>query len=396
MKIYFVNRFFFPDISATSQILTDAALYLSGKGSDVHVVTSRLRYEGGERLPGEEVVDGVQVHRLWSTGFGRAGLLGRAFDYLSFYFSVFIFLVRNLKDGDLAVAKTDPPLVSIPVGWAARLTGARSANWLQDLFPEVAEELGMRIPGFVTRVLRSFRDSSLRRAELNIVIGELMQERVVKLGVNPGSIRVIPNWSDLDMGASETPDCLRTEWQLDHKFVIGYSGNLGLAHETETLLGAMNQLRERADICFLFIGGGALMQQLRHEVERSDFPNVVFKPYQPRERLPESLRVPDVHVTILKPALEGLIVPSKIYGVLAAGKPTIFVGDPVGEVGRMVSTHELGVNVRQGDVKAFVDAVERLQNDAFRTKAGMNAKTYYANEHAGRRSLGQFSQLVVP
>ena len=145
MKIIFVNRFYAPDHSATSQMLTDLATALAAGGADLQVVTSRLRYDDPSgSLPRHEVVDGVRVHRIWTSTFGRGSLAGRALDYVSFYLAASIKLIQLLRRDDVVVAMTDPPLISVPVGWVARLRGARAVNWLQDIFPEVAAELGMR------------------------------------------------------------------------------------------------------------------------------------------------------------------------------------------------------------------------------------------------------------
>ena len=121
MKTVFVNRFFYPDISATSQMLTDAAFFMADRGHPIHIVTSRLTYEGDDRLPASEIAHGVTVHRIWTTQFGRGNLIGRAFDYLSFHLSVFFVLLKLLQKGDTVIAKTDPPMVSVSVGWAAGL-----------------------------------------------------------------------------------------------------------------------------------------------------------------------------------------------------------------------------------------------------------------------------------
>jgi len=145
-KLIFVNRFFFPDHSATSQMVSDLAFALAAAGFDVQVVTSRLRYDDpAAELPGREAIAGVQVHRVRTTRFGRHLLPGRALDYLTFYLSAAWRLFRLLRRGDVVVAKTDPPLISVPVGWVAGLRGARLVNWLQDLFPEVAAALGIRL-----------------------------------------------------------------------------------------------------------------------------------------------------------------------------------------------------------------------------------------------------------
>ena len=340
MKIIFVNRFYAPDHSATSQMLTDLAAALAADGIPVHVVTSRLRYDdAAASLAPREAIDGVDVHRVWTSGFGRGNLVGRAFDYLSFYVTAAAKLAALARSGDVIVAKTDPPLVSVVAGWVARMRGARLVNWLQDIFPEVAANLGVGpTRGAVGRLLRWLRDGSLRHAAANVVLGRRMRERVTALGVDPRKIAVIPNWAD---GARLRPmprdgNPLRAEWGLGDRFVVGYSGNLGRVHDFRTVLDAADALRAQPDIVFQFIGGGAQMEALRQTVAERRLPNVVFKPYQPREMLGQSLGAADVHLVTLRPELEGLVVPSKFSGVAAVGRPTIFIGDPEGEIGSIV------------------------------------------------------------
>ena len=239
MDLIFLNRFYAPDHSATSQMLTDLAVALAGQGQRVQVVTSRERYlDAGARLSARETLQGVEIHRVWTSRFGRSGLAGRAVDYLSFYLSAAWRLRRLARPGDLVVAMTDPPLLSVLVRWALVGRRVRRVNWLQDLFPEVAVALRVRLAGgAVGRVLQGWRDVSLRSAALNVVIGERMAERLRAVGVAPARIRVIHNWAD---GAAIRPldpatNPLRRAWGLEHAFVVGYSGNLGRAHEVATV-----------------------------------------------------------------------------------------------------------------------------------------------------------------
>lgn len=361
LKFIFVNRFYYPDISASSQMLTDAAEFVEAKNK-VHVVTSSLAYEGGSKHPARDIIRGVVVHRIWSTNFGRGNLLGRACDYVTFYLSVFVNLLVLVDGRDTVIVKTDPPMVSVPVGLAVKIKGAKLINWLQDLFPEVAVELGMKIPGFIVAMLTWLRNQSLLRADQNIAIGELMRDRILKQGVCPENITVVPNWAD---GTAVVPrtatNPLRKEWQLDGKFVVGYSGNLGQAHEIETLLGAIQQLSSDPSVVFLFIGGGALLDELKTRLGKEGVSSCLFQPYQPREQLPLSLTLPDVHLVILKPELEGLIVPSKIYGVMSAGKPMLYIGDKEGEVASLVIKHGIGGVVAEGDSGMLVSQILKMK-----------------------------------
>jgi colanic acid biosynthesis glycosyl transferase WcaI len=178
-RLIFVNRFFCPDHSATSQILSDLAYYLANASRDVHVVTSTQLYDDAKAaLPVSEIKNGVHVHRVPSTGFGRNALLGRSIDYVSFYRSMWQCLVALAKQGDIIVAKTDPPLTSIIAMAAARRNGARLVNWLQDIYPETAVELGVPfMRGPLAASLTALRNRSLRQAEATIVVGEAISWR---------------------------------------------------------------------------------------------------------------------------------------------------------------------------------------------------------------------------
>ena len=336
MKLIFVNRYFFPDHSATSQILSDLAFGLAGTDREIHVVTSRLVYDDANaQLRSKEEVRGVTVHRVWTSHFGRKHLAGRSLDYLSFYPAAFWVVLRLLRQKDLVVAMTDPPLLAMPVSLAAKLRQAVLINWLQDIFPEVASAVGWRsVRGPLGAVLRWIRDWTLRTAFANVVLGQRMAEVVRRRHIDDRQIVVIPNWAD---GKAIRPsrteaNLLRGQWGLTGKFIAGYSGNLGRGHEFETMLGAAELLRNESTIVFLIIGGGYGYDRMRVEVERLGLGNVFFKPYQIREQLGSSLTLPDVHLISLLPSLEGLIFPSKFYGAAAAGRPVAFIGPINGEI----------------------------------------------------------------
>jgi hypothetical protein len=259
--MFFVNRYFYPDESATAQLLADLAFGLAAAGAEVHVICCRQRYtDEAASLPGRETIRGVSVHRLWTTRFGRDRLLGRAVDYASFYLTCAGFLLLRLRRGDLVVAKTDPPLISVIAAFAARWRRAVLVNWLQDVFPEVASALGANpLPAPLDRLLRRLRNASLRQAAVNVVLGERMRDYVVAQGVAAGQIEVIENWADTAEMRVLSPahSALRAHQGLQDRFVVGYSGNLGRAHEYQTLLGAAMLLSHDPGIVSRRAGAGA-------------------------------------------------------------------------------------------------------------------------------------------
>ena len=378
MRLIFLNRFFFPDHSATSQMLSDLAFFLAGAGKEVCVVTSGQRYDDAAAgLPRHEDIDGVHVYRVRTTRFGRDNLLGRAADYASFYVAAGWRLWRIARAGDVIVAKTDPPLISVVASIIARWRGARLVNWVQDVFPEVAEALGVRaLAGPQAGLLRRLRNAGFRSAAANVVLGERMAEVVARAGAQASRIRVIPNWADseaiLPVAAADNP--LRREWGLEGKFVVCYSGNMGRVHEFDTILDAAQRLSAKAEtIVFLFIGGGAQRGWVEDEVRRRGFLNVQFRPYQDRAGLSYSLGVGDLHLLSQRPEVEGYVFPSKLYGILAAGRPLVFIGDRQGEISLLVEREGIGVAVEQGDAAGLANQVMWLAGDAVLSEA-MGAK----------------------
>ena len=376
MAIIFINRFFYPDHSATSQILTDLARGLAQQGYEVKILTSRSKYDDPTaRLPSREIVFDVEVIRIWTSSFGRSNLIGRAVDYLSFYLSLIGAFMRIVKRHDIVVAKTDPPMLSVVVAPLSALKRSIHINWMQDIFPEIISA-GVPPRWGIKRLalgcMMQVRNWSCRMAEANVVIGERMAERVATW--SRGSIKTItiPNWA---IGSEVRPvargaNPLSKAWGIEGSpFIVGYSGNLGRAHEFETFLSAMSIIDQRCSgggrhaPLWLFIGGGALYDGLQTKVAARGLACVNFKPYQPRSELSNSLSLPDVHLISLRPELEGLIVPSKFYGIAAAGRPSIFVGDPDGEISRVLIAHDIGLVIEQNDGEGLTDAIQYLREN---------------------------------
>src|SRR5262249_51960202 len=226
--VIFLNRFFYPDHAASSELLSDLAFELARRGLQIKVITSRLGYDNtANALPSHETINGVEVFRVWTSRQGHVRIL----DYVSFYIAAAWQLWRVARAGDVVVAKTDPPLLSVISAAIAWLRDARLVNWQQDIFPEGAGALG--VGGAADRaglaLLRRPRNWSLRRADLTVVVNDPMSSTLNRLGVAQKKIRTIPDWADgkaiVPIDASKNP--LRADWGLDNHFVVGYAGNIG-------------------------------------------------------------------------------------------------------------------------------------------------------------------------
>jgi glycosyltransferase involved in cell wall biosynthesis len=277
------------------------------------------------------------------------------------------------------------------------LSGSERINWLHDFYPEIAVALGVLPRGAASRLLQTLRDRALASAAMNVVIGERMARYLRMRGIAAQRIAVIHNWAD---GIAIRPvavrfNRLRRNWGLEGKFVVGYSGNLGRGHEFETILGAARALGHDANIIFLFIGGGHRLSWLREQVCSRGLTNVVIKPFQPETQLSESLSLPDLHLVCLQAALEGLMVPSKFYGVAAAGRPTLFIGDVMGEIPAILHAADCGSAVSVGDVDGLAQYILRLRNEpALAERLGENARRVFCHQFERSHAIEAWCEVL--
>lgn len=398
MKIILANRYFFPDQSATSRMVSGLAFSLARKGFSVAAIAGRQSYGNEATLPPRECIDGVDIHRLAASSFGRGRLAGRAADYATFQMSAAAWIIAHASRGDICVACTDPPLLSVAAALPLKLRGAHLVNWVMDLFPEAAMELGV-VPrtGPASRFALVLRDQSLRTAALTICPIEAMT-RHLERRIGPRSrLTTVHHWADDAEIHPVDPsgNTIRAEWGLEDAFVVGYSGNFGRAHEFATLLAAASALRSETDIRFLMIGDGQQRADTEAEARRLGLTNMIFRPYQPRERLAESLGAADVHIVSLLPSLEHCIIPSKFYGVLAAGRPTIFIGDGNGAVATAVREGGCGDTVRPGDWAGLAARIVRLRDAREeRLRMGVRARTLLHREYTLDRGVARWLAAI--
>jgi putative colanic acid biosynthesis glycosyltransferase WcaI len=352
MRIIILNQFFYPDHSATSQLMTDLAESLVEKGIGVTAIAGRGRYDGGEKLAAREDYRGVKIERAWATSFGKRTIFGRLTDYLTFYIGATWKLFSQPRH-EIVMALTTPPLIGLVALLVARLRGMRLVTLVQDIYPDIAVALGtLHADSLLARGLDRLNRLVLRKADRIIVLSECMRQRIVaKLGPRSEKrIAVIHNWADgaLIQPVKDEENRFRAEHNLGDAFIVMFSGNWGLVNDFQTVLGAAKLLGDRRDIIFLFIGNGGRAKELQSFCRLHNLSNVRMLPYQPRERLRYSLAAADVSLITLAPGLAGLSVPSKTYGLMAAGCPVLFVGDTSSEIASIISEAGCGRAIESG------------------------------------------------
>jgi len=394
MKILLLNQFFPPDLAPTGQMAADLAEDLVAAGHSVSVLASRGSYLGGERQPARSTWKGVEVFRGAATSLGKKTLVHRALDYASFYASAGLALSR-MNPPDVVVAMTTPPLIAA-AGLAATRRGSKLVSWVQDLYPEIAVAFGaLRDGSLATRAMAALSRNVMTASASVVVLGEAMKERAVQAGAAPERVAIIPNWADGEVIRPFLHEAnqLREELARGARFLVVYSGNIGRAHDVSTLVQAAKLLAGRPDIAFVFQGDGAKRAEL--VLGTRALRNVRFVPYQLRERLSESLSAADLHLITLAPNVVGLLEPSKLYGVMAAGRPSVYVGPGRSEIARTIQAEKIGACVENGDAAGLVEAiVTRAAEPSLGREEGENARAAFDREYSRRKRTAQFARLL--
>ncbi|HCD31931.1 MAG TPA: glycosyltransferase WbuB, partial [Phycisphaerales bacterium] len=346
MKLLFINQYYWPDMAATSQMMTDLCPRLVRAGHEVHVLCSLGQYDDGTGNPAPkyEVQDGVHIHRVKASGFGKKSMLGRILDYLSFHLIVGLhILLTGWKYGAI-ITLTTPPLIGVYATIVKWITGTRHVCWVMDLHPDCEFELGVfKRTAILPRFFDFLNGMHFRHADRNVVLGSCMADRLRDKGVKQNRLIEIPVWGHELQEAD--PSELRKELGLTDKTVIMYSGNAGLIHTFDALCQAAVQLRDDDQYVFLFVGGGKRIDEIKAFAEKEKLSNIIVRGYFPREQLAQSLRLADVHLITLRDGMQGVAVPCKLYGIMAASKPCLFIGPEHCETADAIGKHQAGVTL---------------------------------------------------
>ena len=390
MRLVFINRFYWPETPATGQLLTDLAEELARIGHDVSVITS---HPGAPGLPAEELRQAVHIYRHRGTRWSRAGLIGKAADFISFHLGALWLLFRMARRDTTVIAMTDPPLLGIGVWLVAQWRRARVIHWVQDIYPELAIELAGQ--GWLG-ILRPLRDLSWRRAAHCVTLGEDMAGILASARVALEKRTIIPNWAPVGLTVQprDNASALRTRWGLLGKFVVAYSGNLGRVHDLEPVLAVADALRGDENIAFIFIGAGAQFETLTNEARRRGLPNVSFRPPQSRAELAATLAMADLQLVTLRPGCERLVFPSKLYGIAAVGRPMLFIGPANCEVASLARQHGLGDAAERDDIPGIAEHVRRMQQDEREWARRAAAAARFAEAHNFPSAASRWSQLL--
>lgn len=397
MRVTIINQYYAPDVAPTGQLAADLAEDLVHRGHAVTVITSDRYYVGAGRLPTIERRRGVRIVRVPATAFGRKARLLRAIDYATYFAGSCLLALLEPKP-EVVLALSTPPFIAAVGALARRLRGVKLVFWVMDVYPDIAIELGaIASNGAVASVLRRAATHLLKEADAIIALDEAMRQRLIAAGAEPTRVNVIDNWCDGELirPAPRETNSLRRQLGLGDTFTVAYSGNMGLGHDFATLLDAMALLRSDP-IHWLFVGDGPRLTTLKTAVGQMGMPAVTFLGYRPKSELAESLAAADASIVTIDRRVGGLLVPSKLYGIMAAGIPVIYVGPPVGRPASVVRDAAIGISVRNGDASGLAEGIRHLLRDRDRCRAmGKRAREVFLERFDRRVALEKHHQLLL-
>ena len=382
-RLLVFNQYYWPGIEATAQLLTDLCEALADE-AEIKVVTGVLH--GHEQQPPHVVHNGVEIVRVPSTSYERSQILARAANYATYLGNALLHGLRGPRP-DIVLCMTDPPVVADVALLVARRYRTPLVVISQDVFPEIAVQLKRLENPALMGLLRALVAVYLRRADRIVAIGETMRRRLEAKGARPDRLHVIPNWVDTERLRPLGKDTQwAREWKFDRRFVVMHSGNVGHAQDLDSLVRAGTFLRDLDDLVIAIIGTGARRAELVALAERLDVRQLLFLYYQNRFVLPQSLSAADVHVVGLARGLAGYVVPSRLYGILAVGRPVIAAADPESETAHVVESVGCGIVVPPGRPELLARAI-RDAHDGVHDLEAMGARGRAWVEREADRSV---------
>jgi len=395
VRILLLNLYYPPDTSATAKMAHTVVEALSSSHG-LTVLCGRPSYDPTERRPWRlyqtEIVDRVRIIRAGSTDFPRFDMIKRVVNYLSY---VALAIPRALfVPCDAVVAMTDPPFQGIVGAIVALLKRKPYVYNIRDLYPDMAVAGSIVRPGMLARFWEKLHRWALRRASRVIVLGEDMRARIIAKGVAPARVVIVRDGADILSAGAPLPvldPAVVRAIRGDFSFVLVHAGNLGFYGAWNTLVTAARHLANEG-VGLVFVGDGAQRSQIEAAAAGAD--NVRFLEFFPASKIPSVLAAADAHVITVKRGLEGVVVPSKMYGILAAGKPILAVAPKETDAASLGVQRGFAVAADPDRPAEVVSAVRALASDPKKLKAMGEAARAAAPDYDRVEELKKFVTII--
>ncbi len=396
-RVLFLNRSYWPDTEATGQLLTALCEGLADC-FDVHVLAGQPNVSSSDNDWQKTTVrNAVTIHRVKHSTLSKRNMLLKAINFISFVWACRR-QIQHLPKPDIIVFETDPFLLPFVAGRFQQQTGCRMVGYLQDIYPDVAVALKKVGNNWAIKKLRAKLFKIYRRCDRMIVLSSDMKQLLLDSGVAEDKISIIPNWADTNQitPIGHEDNQFIKQFGLQDKFVAMYSGNLGLTQRLEEFVEAAAILQDDPKIQFVFVGQGARRPDLEKQVQSLGLNNVLFCDYQPLETLSHSLSAADLHLIPLTAELSRCLMPSKLYGILAAGRPYLTNAPKDSELHRVTQDERVGLTVEAGSAEIIADSIRLARNSADELQdMGRRARRLAEERYTRSHAVAAFSRLLT-
>jgi len=398
-RIVVFSELYYPEETSTGYFMTKIAEGLSADFSVMAICSQPSYFMRGRRAPAKELHKGVYIRRYFSTTFNKDRMTLRLLNIVTVCFSSFFLALRTISRSDLTLVVTNPPLLPFIIWLASKLKGAKFALRIDDVYPDMLNVAGMLERGsLIYWILEHLNSFLYRDSDRIIVLGRDMYSLILnKIGIqHHNRVHVIPNWGEINQiyPCSRDNNTLLREFQIEEKFVVQYAGNMGYPHDIESLVEAAKLISKNSKIHFLFIGSGVKRRWLEKEVKRHDLRNVTLLNPRPRSDQNSFLNACDIAVSALVRGMSGVSVPSRMYNIMAAGKPIVAIGDENSELGFVIREEKIGWITPPRDIGALVNVILEAEADPERLKAmGTHARQLVEKKYSRDRIINLYKDL---
>lgn len=397
--LWVFSELYYPEDSATGYYATGIAESLAVRHS-VGVLCAQPTYKArGTKAPREELRNNVHIYRCAATTLDKDVLTYRLMNLITISVSIFFNAVRRIRQGDIVIVVTNPPALPFVAFLVCKLRRAKLILRIEDVYPDAMIAAGMvGRDSFVVRLLNVLHRFLYTNVDRVIVLGRDMLQLVEgKVLQKTGHISIITNWGDVDtvLPGERSNNSLLQRHGLTEKFVVQYSGNMGRTHDLESLVACARILEQEKAVQFLFIGTGAKEQWLRKKAEELRLLNITILPPQPRSELTISLNACDLAVISFVNGMEGVSVPSRMYNILAAGKPILAMAGEDSELARLIVEEDVGFVVPPESPDLAARAIiEAATNRPALDAMSRRARTLVVERYSHPHIMAKFEDLL--
>lgn len=404
MKIRFLTQHFYPDTLSTGNLLTELAVGLKKKGYDIEVFTSQPHHDRSLVVPKFEVYEGIKIYRLVNLRLDKSKKIGRTFNYLSYFLKTLIkVLFADGNEKCVYLIVSNPPFLPLVGVLNSIFRKGKYVHLLYDVHPEQAVAMKYVEPSsIIVKLWHKINHIIYRHSAYIIVLCRQMKEyietRLLSAGLTSESfnkIKIIHNWADgnyIRPIEYERNNFIKNH-NLDSKFLINYSGTLGVNQKFESLFAVADKLRDD-DCIFIFVGDGVKKKSMQEQAQSMGLKNMKFFPYQDKSILPEALNASHLSVVHLEKEIEGLAMPSKLYTILATGKPILALCRPGTDLAEIVKDADCGFVCQHSEVDKIVEVIRYLKaNPSEVIRMGRNARSYFEQHFTFEKAVDAYHKI---